>query len=104
MTWKVLVSDVTSVRLVADVIRASRVSRALTQAELARRVGVSVMSISRVERGRRVRVRTGRRIARALGVPLRALLLRSDVADSADGQVAAVLHAAMSAVGERRTT
>jgi len=47
-----------------------REERLLSKAELARRAGVSVMTIDRVERGARCRLNTKRRIILALGLQL----------------------------------
>lgn len=47
-----------------------RKERLLSKAELARRAGVSVMTIDRVERGARCRLNTKRRIILALGLQL----------------------------------
>jgi DNA-binding XRE family transcriptional regulator len=47
-----------------------REERLLSKAELARRAGVSVMTIDRVERGAHCRLNTKRRIILALGLQL----------------------------------
>ncbi len=47
-----------------------REERLLSKAELARRAGVSVMTIDRVERGAHCRLNTKRRIILALGLQI----------------------------------
>ena len=49
-------------------LRAWRESRALTQIELADKAGLSNVTISAAETGNRIRVRTARKIAEALGI------------------------------------
>lgn len=59
-----------------EALRAAREAAGLTQAELARRVGVSVDTIGRAERGDRdTPATTIGRIARVLGVSLESLLV-----------------------------
>jgi transcriptional regulator with XRE-family HTH domain len=56
-------------------LKQARTRRKLTQATLAKRVGVDVMTISRIERGdRRPSMALLQRLARALGVPVTELL------------------------------
>jgi len=56
-------------------LKQARTRRRLTQAVLAKRVGVDVMTISRIERGdRRPSMALLQRLAKALGVPVTELL------------------------------
>jgi transcriptional regulator with XRE-family HTH domain len=55
-------------------LRAWRLSRLLSQAELARRARLTPETISRAENGRRITVVTARRLARALKIEREALL------------------------------
>ena len=57
------------------VLKGARLRRELTQAQLAEKVGVHKMTISRLERGdRQPSMRMLQRLAKALGVPVTALL------------------------------
>jgi transcriptional regulator with XRE-family HTH domain len=49
-------------------IEAMRQERGLSPRELAQAAGISMSTLRRVERGGRVRGRTGRRVARVFGV------------------------------------
>lgn len=51
-------------------VKAIRESRLLSKAELARKAGVSVLTIDRVERGEQCRLETMRKIILALGYTL----------------------------------
>ena len=56
-------------------LKRARVRRKLTQVELAEKVGVHKMTISKLERGdRQPSMRTLQRLSKALGVPVTALL------------------------------
>lgn len=69
---------------VAARIRELRTHRGLTQAELARRMGITEGNVSRLETGGRApSLRTIARVAAALGVEPAELLTRGDVATSA---------------------
>jgi transcriptional regulator with XRE-family HTH domain len=57
------------------VLKHARVRRKLTQLELAKKVGVHKMTISKLERGdRQPSMQMLQRLAKALGVPVTALL------------------------------
>ena len=57
-----------STRKVMNNVQRSREERLLSKAELARRAGVSVLTIDRVERGSSCRLDTKRKIILALGL------------------------------------
>jgi transcriptional regulator with XRE-family HTH domain len=60
-------------------IREIRKERAMSQGELAEKAGISLITISRIERGERdPHVRTLAQIARGLGVPAYELLRSAD--------------------------
>ena len=51
-------------------VRAARIERMMSKAELARRAGLSVLTIDRVEKGLECRMDTKRKILEALGLSL----------------------------------
>ncbi|MDW8283851.1 MAG: helix-turn-helix transcriptional regulator [Myxococcales bacterium] len=55
-------------QLVANNTRRLRMERMMSKAELARRAGVSILTIDRVERGMKCRMDTKRKIIEALGL------------------------------------
>jgi transcriptional regulator with XRE-family HTH domain len=72
-------------------IREVRKERGISQGELAEKAGISLITISRIERGERdPHVRTLAQIARGLGIPAYELLRSSDylVDGNTDGRVA----------------
>src|SRR5688572_14054620 len=64
--------------LVADRLRRYRNERRWTQADLARKAGLSPDTVSRIERGERPRPRTAQALADAIGVPVERLLGLAD--------------------------
>lgn len=51
-------------------VRIIRVSRMMSKSELARKAGISTLTIDRIERGEKCRLETKRKIILALGFPL----------------------------------
>jgi DNA-binding XRE family transcriptional regulator len=58
------------IRLKASRLRQAREERLLSKAELARRAGISPLTVDRIERGKDCRPETKRKILQALGLKI----------------------------------